>query len=453
MASIKREISPKVDKDGKSEIILRFSIKRGYQWRLKSGIYMDASRFKNGSISRPRANPALIKELDDLEKLLGQVETHLIDISKNVDTDKLNKPYLEEAIRMFIKRLNSPEPRKREKKVKGFFDTLTDFIEHRNLSEWRKRRYMVLWRALARFELYRREIRRKTYKLSLDTFNAEDVEDFEKFLRNEVEIHDEYPQIFIKFPSDTRKARKAPKPQAKGDNTIINMFSCLRSFFRDCVEKKLIPQSPFAEYKGTTVEHYGTPYYITLEERNQIADADLSAHPTYAIQRDIFIFQTLIGCRVSDLYRMTQGNVVNGAIEYVASKTKKTRSNTLRVPLNQRGLDLIEKYKGVDPEGRLFPFISQQKYNVAIKKIFELCKITRMVTILNPLTGLEEQKPINELASSHLARRTFVGNLYKKVKDPNLVGALSGHTEGSRAFTRYREIDEEMKKELIGYLD
>ena len=76
-----------------------------------------------------------------------------------------------------------------------------------------------------------------------------------------------------------------------------------------------------------------------------------------------------------------------------------------------------------------------------------------MVTILNAATGLEEKRPINELASSHLARRTFVGNLYKKVKDPNLVGALSGHKDGSRAFARYREIDDDLKKELISILD
>lgn len=76
-----------------------------------------------------------------------------------------------------------------------------------------------------------------------------------------------------------------------------------------------------------------------------------------------------------------------------------------------------------------------------------------MVTILNAATGKEEKRPLNELASSHLARRTFVGNLYKKVKDPNLVGSLSGHKEGSRAFARYRDIDEDLKKELIGFLD
>jgi integrase len=76
-----------------------------------------------------------------------------------------------------------------------------------------------------------------------------------------------------------------------------------------------------------------------------------------------------------------------------------------------------------------------------------------MVTVLNPTTGAEEKRALNEIASSHLARRTFIGNLYKKVKDPNLVGSLSGHKEGSKAFARYRDIDEDMKKELVDLLD
>lgn len=79
--------------------------------------------------------------------------------------------------------------------------------------------------------------------------------------------------------------------------------------------------------------------------------------------------------------------------------------------------------------------------------------IDRIVTILNPLTRKEEQHPIYEIASSHMARRTFIGNLYKKVKDPNLVGALSGHKEGSKAFARYRDIDEGMKKNLVSLLE
>ena len=52
-----------------------------------------------------------------------------------------------------------------------------------------------------------------------------------------------------------------------------------------------------------------------------------------------------------------------------------------------------------------------------------------------------------------MARRTFFGDIYRKVKDPNLVSALSGHKEGSKAFLRYRDIDEEMKKDLVKLLD
>jgi len=121
------------------------------------------------------------------------------------------------------------------------------------------------------------------------------------------------------------------------------------------------------------------------------------------------------------------------------------------VPLNSTAKEILERYK--HSEEKLLPFISEQKYNVAIKRMFLAARLKRMVTIINPTTREEEKRPLNEIASSHLARRCFVGNLYKQVKDPNLVGALSGHKEGSKAFARYREIDEEIKKDLVNLLD
>ena len=53
-------------------------------------------------------------------------------------------------------------------------------------------------------------------------------------------------------------------------------------------------------------------YDITL---NRIADADLSGESeTLQEQRDIFVFQCQTGCRVSDLLRLTPGNVQNGIL-------------------------------------------------------------------------------------------------------------------------------------------
>lgn len=101
----------------------------------------------------------------------------------------------------------------------------------------------------------------------------------------------------------------------------------------------------------------------------------------------------------------------------------------------------------------MLPFYSEQKYNVKIKEAFKRAGLDRMVTTINQRTRQEVQCPLYEVASSHMARRTFIGNMYKKVKDPNPVGSMSGHKEGSKAFARYRNIDEEMKKELIGLLE
>ena len=149
---------------------------------------------------------------------------------------------------------------------------------------------------------------------------------------------------------------------------------------------------------------------------------------------------------------MTRQSVINGAVEYIPRKTKDGNPVTVRIPLNDKAKAILEKYEDHKSSG-LLPFIYEQKYNDAIKMAFEQAGLDRLVTILDPLTGEDVKKPLYEVASSHMAHRTFIGNIYKKVKDPNLVGALSGHKEGSKAFNRYREIDDEMKRELVDLLE
>ena len=187
---------------------------------------------------------------------------------------------------------------------------------------------------------------------------------------------------------------------------------------------------------------------MSEEDRKGIDKTNI---PGYGIQRDIFIFQCFIGCRVGDLLTLRPGNIVNGILIYTPHKTKNNGDQAVqaRVPLHPKALELVKKYEGVSTDGLLFPFITEQKYNIAIKKIFKLAGITRNVIIRNPKTGEDELRPINEVASSHLARRTFIGNAYFKVTDPNLIGKMSGHVDGSRAFKRYRNIEDESLKDVI----
>ena len=320
-----------------------------------------------------------------------------------------------------------------------------EFLTKHKLSEVRVKNYRVIKRGIQRYELYTRVTKRgkKNFILYIDEVTPDILRDMWDFFENEYKYFEQYPTIYESIPE-----KRTPQP--RGRNTLLDCFSRIRTFFYWCNDNKKTQNKPFDDFPLEECT-YGTPYYITIDERNKIYATNLKRHPLLAIQRDIFVFQCLIGCRVGDLIKMTKANLINGAIEYIPRKTKEGRPLTVRVPFNATAQEIVERYKNCEGN-KLLPFISEQKYNVAIKRIFKAAGLKRMVTVVNPTTREEEKRVLYEIASSHLARRTFVGNLYKQVKDPNLVGSLSGHKEGSKAFARYREIDDEMKKELVNLL-
>lgn len=69
-------------------------------------------------------------------------------------------------------------------------------------------------------------------------------------------------------------------------------------------------------------EAYGTPIYLTIEERDKILNTDFSHFPRLERHRDMFIFQCLVGCRVGDLYRLTTDNIRDGFLEYYPRKSR-----------------------------------------------------------------------------------------------------------------------------------
>ena len=76
-----------------------------------------------------------------------------------------------------------------------------------------------------------------------------------------------------------------------------------------------------------------------------------------------------------------------------------------------------ERYKDY-PFDELFPLISQQKYNVAIKKMFLAAGLIRPVVVYNSTTSEQEIRPLNEVAEANA-----------------------------------KEIDEDMKRDLVSMLE
>jgi len=494
MPNVQKILSKKVNpSSGKSEIILSLRYGRDMVLRAKTHLFIQPKYFElhkeghvvlgeivvKSKISSPEVIQA--KEVrNKIEEMCRLFEERIM-IEK---PENITRDWLQQQVDQYVygdrsvKEAVTINP-------KSFFDHFDDYLAVSQFSESRRKHFLVLYRALQRYSLYR------NYEISFDSFNPAIIADFEKFLRKEhtffvADKKDvalrvpvaKYRAIFEQFPEC-----RVPKP--RGDNYIKGLLVILRTFFIWANKTGKTQCNPFRE-RQIKESVYGTPIFITDDERRQIYRTDLSYDKRLEQQRDIFIFQCLIGCRISDLYAMRRSNIITErtskgdrkCISYIPRKTKEGNPVTVYVPLNATVLEILKKYdymknqvlvdnryskeniskaiKGKIPasvsDAPLFPLIAQQRYNEYIKDVFRACGITREVSVINPTTGEVEQKSIAVIASSHLARRTFVGNLYNKVQDPNLVGSLSGHKEGSRAFARYRTINIDIKADLIDKL-
>ncbi len=433
MVSIKKTLSSRIDGDGKAEVLLRFSGGRGKVFRLKSGIRVPSSRWNVGAgdVMLPRMAVPELPELLDAKRRLDEICNRLISEYAEADKSAVTSGWLQARLRDDGKRSDGGHD------INAAFAA---YVSSCGLSERRLKNVRVLGRQLRRFALF------LGHPVELPSMTADDLYNFEDFLRNEhiYSGQQRYSYIYKEVP-ETREV------EMRSRNTITNSMKMLRAFLSWCRKHGYTEADPFRGYE-LKPEVYGTPWYLTIEEREQLGRFDLSSRPALAVQRDIFVFQCLVGCRVSDLLELKKSSVIGGAVEYIPRKTAGERPDVVRVPLSRSAAEIVARYADA-PGDALLPFISPQKYNDAIKEAFTLAGLTRVVTVLDPLTGRETRRPMNEIASSHLARRTFVGNLYRQVKDPALVGALSGHKEGSRAFARYRTIDEGMKEELVALLE
>lgn len=328
----------------------------------------------------------------------------------------------------------------------NFFKLYDKFLERQEVSESRMRQYKVIKCTLERFQLYKRFTKKgnSKYQIEFCDVDSDFLTDFYSYVENEHIYFEKYPEIYSSLERKT-----PPKPRSK--NTMTDLFKKFRAFLNWCFTHNYIDNKPFDKFKLES-ETYGTPFYLSLDELKLIHQTNFNDNPILNIQKDVFVFQCCVGCRVGDLMKLKKTDIINGNIVYVPHKTIKATGKAVVVPLNKMAREIVDKYFNL-LDSELLPFSSQQRYNDDIKTILELCEITRMVSVLDPLSRTEKKVPINTIATSHMARRTFIGNIYKKVKDPNLVASLTGHSEGSKAFSRYRDIDTEMKKELVGLLD
>jgi len=455
---ISLSLSKKISVDGKSEILLSAQNRAGgkvCRMRVKSEIFVMPAFFsaeKGIDMSRKKVIAADVRQWhneakDKLNGLLSAVAR----AEESADKNEIKGDWLKRVVEEHV------HPSKTEGGRKlTFFELAEDYINKLDSTESYKKLLWVTLRAVARYEGFRRATEKKSFTFDPETVTLDDIEGLLDYLRNEYALSQENPEIFKDlfnaYPTSCSK-RHVNKIGQRGNNSLHSNMKRLKSMWYSFNKKGLVKNDPFKGFKNVA-EHYGNVTYITLEERNKIAATPM---PTKHLetQRDIFVAQCRIGCRVSDLMRLTPAHIHDDMIVYVPKKTKDEgeTSKMAYVPITSGLQKLIDKYKGVDKQGRLFPCISAQKYNDAIKEVFTIAGITRMVEVRDSLTGENVMRPLNEIASSHMARRTFVANLYNKVADPTIIAQMSGHSERSASFARYRKQENDLLRKVAELAD
>lgn len=170
---------------------------------------------------------------------------------------------------------------------------------------------------------------------------------------------------------------------------------------------------------GTVVKlrkHDGTEYEKTVHDKAAIEKS-----------RDIFCFCCFTSLRYSDANNLKRSNINNGSITLTTIKT----ADTITIELNKHALVILEKYKECDLGGYALPRITNQRMNIYLKELCELCEINQLITqtYYKGTERIEETMPKYELIGTHTGRRTFICNALMLGIPAEIVMKWTGHSD------------------------
>ena len=249
-------------------------------------------------------------------------------------------------------------------------------------------------------KLVGREIKDNTYSKFVYVGNH-----LEAFLKWKYKKTD-YPlkELSLQFLSDFDYYLKTEKKQEQ--ITINKTIQRLRTPIKQAISEGYLDRDPFILHKFKTVRK--TVIFLTTEELKTLEEAVLQQKRLSTIQ-DLFIFCCYTGLAYYEMANLEKQNIQIGFddINWIQMKREKTQRQ-ISIPILPKAQEIIDKYSS--ESNRIFPSISNQKFNSYLKEI-------------SAITGIEKR------LTHHIARKTFASTvlLYNDVP-MEIVSELLGHS-------------------------
>ena len=157
--------------------------------------------------------------------------------------------------------------------------------------------------------------------------------------------------------------------------TSIGHVQRLKHIAQIAVNRCIVPFSPFKDF--SPVKPKQKQMYLTREELDRLMNTTFDT-PNRNFTRDMFLFSVFTGICYCDMRNLTEKNVTRDSDGNLWIETRRQKTGT---PENVRLLDIavriLEKYRGMDSGGKLFPMLTKESMNIHLKKMAVQCGITR----------------------------------------------------------------------------
>ena len=250
-----------------------------------------------------------------------------------------------------------------------------------------------------------------------------------QFLREEYHVEDipltELDLPFIEALNLFFRVKRKMNP-----NTVKARIIKLNKVIRLALHRNIITRPPFEGFELEKTELKNKS--LTNNELNLLMKTPLKSG-TQRFIRDMFLFSTFTGLAYADLHKLSWKDILtedDGSL-WISANRQKSHTE-FNVKLLNIPIQIMEYYKGLAPDGKVFPPMSLGQINVGLKRIARNCGINRAL-------------------SFHQARYTFASQICLSQGVPiESVSRMLGHkhiqTTQRYARLNYEKISNDMQQ-------
>lgn len=345
-------------------------------WEVKGG------HAKGKSLEADRIN----RHLDNIR---GQINKHyqsICDHETHVTAEKVRNEYLG-----FSKKYKTLL-----EAFKGFNDALKERIGvDRSKSTWE--RYRVTTNHLSHFMKYKYHVSDKP----LAELEVSFIELFHVYLKTE----------------------RSLKPLS-----ISRYLDCLVNVVNISFNDGLIPRNPFATYRYAAPTPERT--FLTEEELRKFQKTSL-CKSRHEFVRDMFLFSCFTGICHADMRALTWSQVIDETNSWWVTGNRVKTGTQYVVKLLEVPLSILEKYRGIGGDEKIFPMSSYRSMNRLLKTVILACGINKHITFhcarhtFATTVCLMNEVPLETLSKMLGHKNITTTQIYAKITAPMIETAMT----------------------------